>query len=317
MSPAISRTPRVEGFLDTGDGHRLYWAEFGPVDAPPLLLIHGGHGATFDLEKMDIPPNRRVIVMHQRGIGKSEPLGSLSHNTLDDNVRDIERLRKRLGVAQWDIFAWSFGAIYMTAYAAAHPARCGQLVAYAPYLATAQDWDIVTDKDFFAHHGAKDAVEYTRNAFENLARATPAEWLHSLHNTHKAAGGVLSFEDFAAARPPEAWDRKFKESLVGALHEKQALADQPAFWLAERTATAAFRALPVLLVYGEVDPWAAPHTGLARIYPQAKVIQIPAETHDVHDPVIQKHLAVIFQAMQASPGAVPKTKFPPYFPKNT
>lgn len=315
MSPPISTAPADEGFLDTGDGHRLYWASYGPVDAPPLLMVHGGHGAVFDMDKMTLPPNRRVIVLHQRGIGKSEPLGSLAHNTLDDNVRDIERLREHLGIEKWDVFAWSFGAVYMMSYAAAYPARCNSLTAYAPYLATEQDWDVV-DRSFFAHHGAANATEYTKNAFENLASGTVGSWFESLYNTHKAAGGTLSFPDFVTTRTIQEWDRKFKESLVGALHEKQALADRPAFWLAAQTTTAAFAALPVTLVYSDGDPWAAPHTGLARICPQAQILQIPAETHDVHDAVVQKYLSTVFQNLKSDTSPAAKTKFPRHFPKN-
>lgn len=292
-----------EGYLNVGGGHNLYWASYGDASAPPVLLVHGGHGHVIDPEQFTAyaQSGKRVILLHQRGIGKSLPLGGVAQNSLEDNVQDIERLRGHLGIEKWDLFSWSFGATFMCAYAADYPQRCGKLTAYAPYLSTEQDWDVVTDKSFFAHHGAKNATEYTQNAYQRLVSATPDAWLQSLYNTHKTAGGQMTPDAFKASRSPAEWDRKFKESLIGALHEKEALNDLPPLWLAARTkASAGFSKLDVTLVFGDKDPWSAVNAATLAICPQAKVLHIPAATHDVHAPAVQSALKTILSPVKGA-----------------
>lgn len=305
-------------FLDTGDGHRLYWQSFGNPDGAPLLLIHGGNGHVIDVAKLSAIPldKYNVFVMHQRGIGLSEPLGKIENNTIARNIEDIETLRRHVGIDKWDIFSWSFGAIFMAGYAAQYPAHCGNLMAYAPYFGTEEEWQGISRKDpgmaqkFFAHHGADNATDYTRNVFNQLSGASRETWLQSLYNSHVAEGGQQSYTEFTASKKDADWDRKFKESLVGAWHEKVVLNDYPQDWLARASGNAATRNLAVTLVYGADDAWSV-ETPVARaIYPQAKIVTLPpGGQHDLHDSKVQQGLKTLFSGDDNGSAPVQKRDF--------
>ncbi len=119
--------------LDVGNGHRIYFEQAGQgIDA---LVLHGGPGSgcqpghfgLFDLNRF------RVTCMDQRGCGRSTPnaatdLSALEHNTTQDLIADIERLRVHLGVEQWVVFGGSWGSTLGMAYAQTHPMRVRAMV---------------------------------------------------------------------------------------------------------------------------------------------------------------------------------------------
>lgn len=295
-----SAKPATEGWIDGGNGHQLYWAAYGNPDGKPVLMIHGGGGHLIDPDTFKVfsPDTHRIIFLHQRGVGKSLPLGRLQDNTIDQNTDDMERLRQHLNIPKWDLFAWSFGAVLMVNYGAKYPANCGQLISYAPYLATEEDWDVVRERHpdkgrkFFSHFNAANGTEYVRNAFNTRAKATHDEHLASFYNNYKSGGGKDDFDTFLKSKNPAEWDRKVKEGVIGGLLEKEALIDQPAGWLASRTAgSQGFTALPVTLMFGDNDLWSGENSMTKRICPQATVVSLLGATHDVHDSVIQSQIS--------------------------
>ena len=116
--------------LPEEDGHRVaYWA-YGNPDAPALLLLHGGPGGGCSpgLRALFDPSDWRLVAMDQRGAGQSTPhagrdLAALEANRTADLIHDIERLRARLGLAQWALFGGSWGVTLAQAYTHAHPGR--------------------------------------------------------------------------------------------------------------------------------------------------------------------------------------------------
>ncbi|MBU0799841.1 MAG: alpha/beta fold hydrolase, partial [Alphaproteobacteria bacterium] len=145
----MRKTALKSGFLPTTDGHAVHWATYGNPAGAPLLLVHGGFDHVFDLNRLtgiDFK-NNHIIVLHRRGMGLSTPRGALENNDLAANVTDMERLRTHLNIPQWSIFSWSAGAVLMAAYAARHPDRCTTLTAYAPYLGSAEDYEVIKYKD--------------------------------------------------------------------------------------------------------------------------------------------------------------------------
>ena len=96
--------PPIEPF-DTGtlavdDPHRLYYEQCGNPYGEPMLFLHGGPGAgctPIDRRFFD-PDHFRVVLLDQRGSGRSHPPGELSNNSMSDTVRDIECLRELLGI---------------------------------------------------------------------------------------------------------------------------------------------------------------------------------------------------------------------------
>jgi len=121
---------RAEGLLDVGDGQQIWWCELGSPDGVPLVHVHGGPGggtvpamaAPYDLDTY------RVVMFDQRGCGRSlphasDPAVSLTTNTTDHLVRDLELLRESRGIDAWIVSGSSWGSTLGLAYVCEHPAR--------------------------------------------------------------------------------------------------------------------------------------------------------------------------------------------------
>lgn len=127
--------PYAHGFLDTGDGHRLYWEQCGNPEGRPAVVLHGGPGSgctPFARRYFD-PARYRIVLLDQRGAGRSlphasEPDADLATNTLPHLVSDLELLRTTLGIDRWLVWGASFGSVLGLRYAQLHPGRVSELV---------------------------------------------------------------------------------------------------------------------------------------------------------------------------------------------
>ena len=174
----------VDGQLEVGDGHAIYWRAHGNPDAPVVLIVHGGPGGALNVSwaKFFDPSRWRIVLFDQRGCGKSTPFGSTDHNGLQDLVGDIEKLRGALGVERWALFGGSWGTTLALAYGAAFPQYCTGFLLRGVFLARQQDidwflWDV---RRVFpeAHEAFMDAIEKAsghrpRNRDEIIALAGP------------------------------------------------------------------------------------------------------------------------------------------------
>jgi proline iminopeptidase len=97
----------------------------------PLLLLHGGPGADHSDFLPALQPlarRCRLILIDQRGSGRSERLEDPAGYTLDLMVKDIERVRQHLNLPRLIVLGHSFGGILAQAYAMRHPQRLLGLV---------------------------------------------------------------------------------------------------------------------------------------------------------------------------------------------
>lgn len=155
MVPSLSNVagvpyPRVEpfesGLMDTGDGHCVYWESCGAPDGKPAVVLHGGpgSGATPVWRQYFDPERYRVVLIDQRGCGRSLPNAcddrtALHNNTTAHLIADLEMLRDQLGVERWLAFGASWGSTLGLAYAVAHPDRVSELVLWAVVTTRAKD----------------------------------------------------------------------------------------------------------------------------------------------------------------------------------
>lgn len=130
--------------------HELYLEESGNPDGIPVIVIHGGPGGGcedwyrrfFDAERF------RIILLDQRGAGRSTPLAELEGNTTQALVQDLERVREFLGIDRWMLFGGSWGSTLSLAYAQAHPEQVLGLVLRGIFLCRPDDIQ------WFYQHGA-------------------------------------------------------------------------------------------------------------------------------------------------------------------
>lgn len=135
------------GFLEVGDGHSLYWEDWGNPKSFPILHNHGGPGGGFrDSHKLTFnPAKHRVIFYDQRGAGKSMPFAETAHNTTQDLIEDIEKLRTHLNIERFHVFGGSWGSTLSLVYAIAHPDRVRSLTLWGIYLGSQFEDDIIAE----------------------------------------------------------------------------------------------------------------------------------------------------------------------------
>ncbi|EDV27169.1 expressed hypothetical protein [Trichoplax adhaerens] len=122
--------PYDTGFLKVSDLHTIYYEQSGNASGNPVIFLHGGPGGGTsgnDRRYFD-PESYRIILMDQRGCGKSTPFAELQDNTTWTLVEDIESLRKHLGIEKWVVFGGSWGSTLSLTYAEEHPDRVKALI---------------------------------------------------------------------------------------------------------------------------------------------------------------------------------------------
>ena len=171
-----------ESFLEV-EGHQVYYAEWGKPDGIPILFVHGGPGGGTDPSCVRFfdPDYYRIILVDQRGCGKSEPNAALMHNTTDHLIADFESIRRNLKIERWILFGGSWGSTLAIAYAKKHPSAIIQLVLRGLFLARQQDYD------WLYHHGASEFFPEAWQRFKGHVQ--------SAHDIISAYGTLLHSED--------------------------------------------------------------------------------------------------------------------------
>lgn len=132
----------IDRSLQVDKTHTLYIEEMGNPQGVPVLFLHGGPGGNCntDNHRYFDPAHYRIILFDQRGSGRSTPIGSISNNTTEHLLHDIERIRQHLNVERWVLFAGSWGSTLSLLYAQAHPQRVLGMVLRGSFLARQRDW---------------------------------------------------------------------------------------------------------------------------------------------------------------------------------
>ena len=133
--------PYARHRLAVDEPHELYLEESGNPDGIPVLVVHGGpgggcedyHRRFFDAERF------RIILMDQRGAGRSTPLAELEGNSTDTLVQDMETIRQFLGIDRWLLFGGSWGSTLSLVYAETYPERVLGLVLRGIFLCRPRD----------------------------------------------------------------------------------------------------------------------------------------------------------------------------------
>jgi proline iminopeptidase len=128
--------PYRSGFLKVSELHEMYFEESGNPHGKAAVFLHGGPGGGTEpkMRRFFDPERYRIVLLDQRGCGKSRPHASLLDNTTWDLVADIEALREHLGITRWLVFGGSWGSTLALAYAQSHPERVTHLVLRGIFL---------------------------------------------------------------------------------------------------------------------------------------------------------------------------------------
>lgn len=115
--------PFTKQMLSVDSCHNIYYEVCGNPTGKPVVFLHGGPGSGCSPTQRRFfdPAVYRIILIDQRGCGRSLPLGETQQNTTNDLVRDIEAIRQALNIEQWLVFGGSWGSTLALCYAVAYP----------------------------------------------------------------------------------------------------------------------------------------------------------------------------------------------------
>lgn len=119
--------PAREGFTITTPVP-LYWVEYGDADAPPLLLLHGGPGASHEYllpQMLELAKDHRLVLYDQRGGGRSKHDDDREPITWQGQVADVARIAAERLVSPLDLVGYSWGGLLALLYAI--EARAGRV----------------------------------------------------------------------------------------------------------------------------------------------------------------------------------------------
>ncbi len=135
--------PYQSGMLRVDESHIIYWEQSGNPAGAPVLFLHGGPGAGASPthRRFFDPAHYRIVILDQRGAGRSRPLGETRANTTELLIADIEFLRNQLGLERWHVFGGSWGSTLALAYAQTHPERCVSLTLRGIFLMRREEID--------------------------------------------------------------------------------------------------------------------------------------------------------------------------------
>lgn len=323
---AITRTmvapglyPAIEPFatarLPVTAQHTLYFEQCGNEQGIPVLFVHGGPGAGCSTtDRRFFAPNAfRVVLVDQRGAGRSTPLGELADNTIDALVADFERIREHLGIERWHVFGGSWGSTLGLYYAQRHPERVLSLCLRGIWLLRQVeiDWWLYglrnlapgLWREFAEHLPASERADLLEGYWRRLTGPDPLA-------ARAAAKAWATYEGSACTLLPNA---EFLQLLTNDT-TSWALARLEAHYLRNQRFDPddrllrdlpRIRHLPAFVVHGRYD-LVCPLLGaddLQRAWPEASYVVVDDAGHSSHEPGIARQLVAAMDrvALSGSP----------------
>ncbi|MYW02738.1 alpha/beta hydrolase [Streptomyces sp. SID3343] len=252
------------------DGTRLAYHVFG--DGPPVVCLPGGPTDSAYLGDLGgLSAHRQLIRLDLRGTGRSATAQDTACYRCDRLVDDVEALREHLGLDRMDLLAHCAGANLAALYVSRLPENVGKLALITPSvravgLTITGDLRLETARlhrdepwfpEAFAALEAIVAGKPTADGWKAVAPFSYGRW------------------DAAAQAHETAGDERMNPEIVAAFGAEGAFAPDTT-----RAALARFTP-PVLVLAGERDPGAPPHTmaEFADLFPNAELVVQPGAGH--------------------------------------
>lgn len=307
LFPAL--TPYASGMLDVGDGHTIYWEECGNPDGVPILFLHGGPGAGASSihRRFFDPDHYRIVLLDQRGCGRSTPAAEINHNTTDHLINDLELLRKLRGIDRWFVFGGSWGSTLALAYGIAHPDRCLGFILRGIFMGQAYEGD------WFIHKMGTFQPEAARS-FQNflpeqerstLLDSYVARLNHPDPEIHQpAAVSWSSYEEACATLMPHTPSPNPDPHSTLCLARLEAHYFKHKFFMDEGHLMNKLHRiihLPAIIVQGRYDLVCPPVTAekLAKAWPKSQYISVPDAGHSALEAGIRTALVHATQAFKS------------------
>lgn len=169
------------GHLDVGDGHKVWFEQWGNANAEiPVLVFHGGPGGEHKPKhKYNFDPEKhQVIGFDQRGGGNSLPYGETRHNTTDALISDAVKILEHLDISKVHLSGGSWGSTLALLFAIKHPEKTESIMVNGIFTGTQEELDWI-DKGLFRQHYPE--------VWERFAATVPEEYRENPADYHYEA----------------------------------------------------------------------------------------------------------------------------------
>lgn len=296
--------PKHSGFLKVDNIHEIYWEECGNPPGVPVVFLHGGPGAgsTPNHRRFFDPEFYRIIILDQRGAGRSKPFAELKNNNPQELVEDLEKLRLFLKIKQWLVFGGSWGSTLAIYYGETHPKSCLGFVLRGIFLMRPHEIEW-----FF--QGVR---TFLPEAWEEFSNYIPA---HKRNNLLKAYYELLTHPDPKIHMPAATVFSKTEGAMSTLLPDPKILEDmqEPHLSLGLARIEAEYMLhhgklmgetvlknidkinfLPCFIIQGRYDMCCPPVSAyeLSQAWPKAELIMVPDAGHAASEPGITQQLVL-------------------------
>ena len=244
--------------IASNDGTTLYVQAFGR--GTPVVLLAGGPGLNpvyMQPVWEDLARRHRVIVLHQRGTGKSIlPVVDAAHRSVDAYVDDLEALRKHLGLQKLVLVGHSWGGMLAMLYLSRQPAHVEKLVLLDPGG---------LDPSFMKPFGENLRAKLTES---DLAMLQAGQAAHDPNLELKAKWPGYFYDRDRALATRSGADGALGQDGVGKFAMPSYFANSEAMIQALKGAGS----VPVILIKGKQDPIdESVATSIATVLPQTEI----------------------------------------------
>ncbi|WP_020167634.1 MULTISPECIES: prolyl aminopeptidase [Methylotenera] len=293
--------PFNKNWLKVNDFHQIYYEECGNPHGIPVIFLHGGPGSGCNPTQRRFfdPKHYRIVLLDQRGCGRSLPVGEVKFNTTDDLVADIEKLRSHLSIDTWHVFGGSWGSTLALAYAVNHSKQVISLVLRGIFLSRPSElnWFLGDVQHFYPEVWYK-LISYLPIEKQNDVLNAYAELIFNddMHINTAAAVQWNAFESAIMRLKPATNDSpkedviKTKEQLQQEQATEVARARVQIHYIQHRCfidgeallkQTAILANIPTIIVQGRYDMVCPPQTAWAlhQVMPHAQLTMVADAGH--------------------------------------
>jgi proline iminopeptidase len=290
--------PHQFGYLAVDNLHQIYWEECGNPQGVPIVFIHGGPGAGSSpaSRRFFDPDYYRIIVLDQRGSGRSLPLGEIRNNTTPLLIQDMESLREHLGITQWHVFGGSWGSTLAIAYAEHYPDCCLSMILRGIFLCRRSeiDWFLYGMRTIFPEQWYEFSTFLPPDERHDLLTSYHARLMNPDPDIHMPAAFAWSKYEGACATllPSQATVDSFLDPVVAlglARMEAHYFSNDiflPDNYLMDNIDR--IRHIPTTIVQGRYDvvcPIVTAHEVIQK-WPEARYVIVPDAGHSAYDPTL-------------------------------
>ncbi len=316
--------PEIDSYhkdwLKTDDLHEIYYEESGNSAGRPVVFLHGGPGSGCNQSQRRFfdPAHYRIILLDQRGCGKSRPQGELRNNTTVSLISDLDALRQHLNIDAWHVFGGSWGSTLALAYATVYPQHVISLTLRGIFLSRQSElnWFLGDIKHFYPEvwqilldYLPVDEQVDVLSAFEKRIAS------EDIAISHPAAIAWNNYENSIMRLDPAAAKSTASSQQTASQREAEQLADiararvqihyirHLCFINGEEILkrAAVLSDIPTVIVQGRYDMVCPPYTSwlLAQAMPHAEYTVIQDAGHSAMEPGITSALVAATEKFKA------------------